>query len=224
MSIKVLLADDHRIMREGLRSLIEKEADIKVVAEAAGGRTAVMLAMEVSPDVVIMDITMPDLNGIEATQQILSKVPNIKVLALSMHSDDYFVAAMLKARASGYLPKDCAAKELVQAIRAVIEGEIYLSPKVASVVVQSYRRVLSKDRVTSAAELTAREREVLQLLAEGETSKRIAARLQVSVKTVEAHRQKIMEKLNIRTIAGLTKYAIQKGITSLQSELTRRPS
>jgi DNA-binding NarL/FixJ family response regulator len=224
MSIKVLLADDHKIMREGLRSLIEKEADIKVVAEAAGGRTAVMLATEVSPDVVIMDITMPDLNGIEATQQIISKAPNIKVLALSMHSDDYFVAGMLKARASGYLPKDCAAKELVQAIRAVIEGETYLSPKVASVVVQGYRRVLSKDRVTSAAELTAREREVLQLLAEGETSKRIAARLQVSVKTVEAHRQKIMDKLNIRTIAGLTKYAIQKGITSLQSELTRRPS
>jgi DNA-binding NarL/FixJ family response regulator len=214
MSIKILLADDHRIMREGLRSLIEKESDIKVVAEAAGGRTAVRLAREISPDVVVMDITMPDLNGIEATQQILSEAPNIKVLALSMHSDDYFVASMLKARASGYLPKDCATKELVQAIRAVVGGETYLSPKVAGIVVQGYRRVLSKSQPTRAPELTLREREVLQLVAEGETSKKIAARLQVSVKTIEAHRQQIMDKLNIRTIAGITKYAIQKGITS----------
>ena len=217
MSIKVLLADDHKIMREGLRSLIEKEADIQVVAEAAGGRSAVRLAREVSPDVVIMDITMPDLNGIEATHQILSKAPDIKVLALSMHSDDYYVAGMLKAKASGYLPKECAAKELVKAIRAIIEGQTYLSPKVASVVVEGYRRGFSKGRVTSADVLTAREREVLQLLAEGETSKRIAAQLGVSVKTVEAHRQKIMGKLDIRTVAGLTKYAIQKGITPLQS-------
>jgi DNA-binding NarL/FixJ family response regulator len=214
MSIKILLADDHKIMREGLRSLIEKESDIKVVAEAAGGRTAVRLAKEVSPDVVIMDITMPDLNGIEATQQILSEAPNIKVLALSMHSDDFFVASMLKARASGYLPKDCATKELVQAIRAVVGGETYLSPKVAGIVVQGYRRIMSKSQPKRASELTSREREVLQLVAEGETSKKIAARLQVSVKTVEAHRQQIMDKLNIRTIAGITKYAIQKGITS----------
>jgi DNA-binding NarL/FixJ family response regulator len=217
MSIKVLLADDHKIMREGLRSLIEKEADIQVVAEAAGGRTAVRLAGEVSPDVVVMDITMPDLNGIEATHQILSKAPDIKVLALSMHSDDYYVAGMLKAKASGYLPKECAAKELVKAIRAVIKGQTYLSPKVASVVAEGYRRGLSRGRVTSGGVLTAREREVLKILAEGETSKRIAARLNVSVKTVEAHRQKIMDKLDIRTVAGLTKYAIQKGITPLQS-------
>jgi DNA-binding NarL/FixJ family response regulator len=214
MSIKILLADDHKIMRQGLRALIEKESDIKVVAEAAGGRTAVRLAKEVSPDVVIMDITMPDLNGIEATQQILSEAPNIKVLALSMHSDDFFVDSMLKARASGYLPKDCATKELVQAIRAVVGGETYLSPKVAGIVVQGYRRVMSESQPTGASELTSREREVLQLVAEGETSKKIAARLQVSVKTVEAHRQQIMDKLNIRTIAGITKYAIQKGITS----------
>jgi DNA-binding NarL/FixJ family response regulator len=215
MSIKILLADDHRMMREGLRSLIEKESDIKVVAEAAGGRTAVKLATEVSPDVVIMDVAMPDLNGIEATKQILSEAPNIKVLALSMHSDDHFVAGMLKARASGYLPKECAAKELIEAIRAVMAGGTYLSPKVASIVVQDYLRALSKRRATKAAELTASEREILQLVAEGETSKRIAARLYVTVKTVDAHRQKMMAKLNIRTISGLTKFAIQKGITFL---------
>jgi DNA-binding NarL/FixJ family response regulator len=202
-------------MREGLRCIIEKEADLKVVAEAADGRTAVRLAREVSPDMVIIDITMPDLNGIEATQQILSEVPNIKVLAVSMHSDDQFVAGMVRAGASGYFLKDCAADELVYAIRAVIAGEIYLSPKIASVIVGGYLRALSKDRLSGAAELTASEREILQLVTEGETSKRIAARLYIAEKTVDAHRQKIMAKLNIRTIAGLTKFAIQKGITFL---------
>ncbi len=215
MSIKILLADDHRIMREGLRCLIEKEADLKVVAEAADGRTAVRLAREVSPDMVIIDITMPDLNGIEATQQILSEAPNIKVLAVSMHSDDQFVTGMVRAGASGYFLKDCAADELVYAIRAVIAGEIYLSPKIASMVVEGYLRALSKRRLTKAAELTASEREILRLVAEGERSKSIAARLYIAEKTVDAHRQKIMAKLNIRTIAGLTKFAIQKRITSL---------
>ena len=215
MSIKILLADDHRIMREGLRYLIEKEADLKVVAEAADGRTAVRLAREVSPDMVIIDITMPDLNGIGATQQILSEAPNTKVLAVSMHSDDQFVTGMLKAGASGYFLKDCAADELAYAIRAVIAGEIYLSPKIASMVVEGYLRALSKGRLTKAAELTASEQEILQLVAEGERSKSIAARLYIAEKTVDAHRQKIMAKLNIRTIAGLTKFAIQKGITFL---------
>jgi DNA-binding NarL/FixJ family response regulator len=215
MSIKILLADDHRIMREGLRYLIEKEADLKVVAEAADGRTAVRLAREVSPDMVIIDITMPDLNGIGATQQILSEAPNTKVLAVSMHSDDQFVTGMLRAGASGYFLKDCAADELAYAIRAVIAGEIYLSPKIASMVVEGYLRALSKRRLTKAAELTASEREILQLVTEGETSKRIASRLYIAEKTVDAYRQKIMAKLNIRTIAGLTKFAIQKGITFL---------
>jgi DNA-binding NarL/FixJ family response regulator len=215
MSIKILLADDHTIMREGLRCLIETESDMKVVAEAADGRTAVRLAREVTPDMVIIDITMPDLNGVEATRQIVSEAPNIKVLAVSMHSDDQFVAGMVRAGASGYFLKDCAADELVYAIRAVVAGEIYLSPKIASVVVGGYLRALSKDRLSGAPELTAREREILQLVAEGERSKRIAARLYIAEKTVHVHRQKIMAKLNIRTIAGLTKFAIQKGITFL---------
>jgi DNA-binding NarL/FixJ family response regulator len=215
MSIKVLLADDHRIMREALRSLIEKESDMKVVGEAADGRIAVRLSREVSPDVVIMDITMPELNGVEATNQILSEAPNVKILGLSMHSDEHFVAGMLKAGGSGYLLKDCAAEELVQAIRSVIAGEQYLSPKIAGIVIESYRRTVSKDQLSKAPELTAREREVLQLVAEGETSKRIAGQLYVSAKTVDSHRQKIMGKLDINTVAGLTKYAIQKGITFL---------
>ena len=215
MSVKVLLADDHRLMREALRSLIEKESDMKVVGEAADGRTAVSLAREVSPDVIIMDISMPELNGVEATNQILSDAPNVKILGLSMHSDEHFVAGMLKAGGSGYLLKDCAAEELVQAIRSVIEGEQYLSPKIAGIVIDSYRRALPKGQLSRTPELTAREREVLQLVAEGDTSQRIAGQLYVSVKTVDAHRQKIMGKLNIHSVAGLTKFAIQKGITFL---------
>lgn len=217
MSIRILLADDHKIMRAGLRSLLEKEHDMKVVAEASQGRTAVRLAREHSPDVAIIDITMPDLNGVEAAHQILSENPNIKVVALSMHSDEQFIAGMLKAGASGYLLKDCAAEELCQAIRAVMAGETYLSPRIASIVVEDYRRDLTRDELEHVTELTSREREVLQLVAEGQTSKRIAEQLHVSVKTVEAHRQQIMDKLNIRTVAGLTKYAIRKGITSIQS-------
>ena len=215
MSIKILLADDHKIMRDGLRSLIEMESDMAVVGEAAGGRTAVRLAGEVSADLVIMDVTMPDLNGIEATRQILSKTPNVRILALSMHSDDHFVAAMLEAGASGYLAKDCGPDDLIHAIRATVSGETYLSPRITSIVVKGYRRRLSKDQGENAPRLTAKEKEVLQLVAEGETSKSIAAQLRISPKTVEAHRQQIMDKLNIRTIAGVTKYAVQKGITSI---------
>jgi DNA-binding NarL/FixJ family response regulator len=215
MSIKILLVDDHRIMREGLRCLIEKESDLKVVAEAADGRTAVRLAREVSPDVVIMDIAMPDFNGVEATNQILSEDPNVKILALSMHSDEHFVTGMLQAGASGYLLKDCAAEELCRAIRALVANETHLSPKVASIVIEDYRRGLSESRPAKGKQLTSREREVLQLVAEGDTSKRIAGQLYVSVKTVDAHRQKIMGKLNIHSIAGLTKFAIHKGIISL---------
>jgi len=215
MSIRILLADDHRIMREGLRSLIDKEPDMKVVAEAADGRRTVRLAQEVSPDVAVVDISMPELNGIEATSQIVSRTPGVKVLALSMHSDEHFVMGMLRAGASGYLLKDCAADELCSAIRTVVSDETYLSPKAASVVIQDYRRELSVAKSSRTPNLTAREREVLQLVAEGETSKRIASQLDVSVKTVQAHRQQIMDKLSIHTVAGLTKYAIQRGFTSL---------
>ena len=176
MSIKIVLADDHKIMRDGLRSLIEMESDMEVVAEAAGGRAAVRLSREVPADLVIMDITMSDLTGIEATRQILSQAANVRILALSMHSDDHFVIGMLKAGASGYLSKDCAADDLIHAIRAIVAGETYLSPKITSIVVKGYRHILSKDQAKDARKLTDKEREVLQLVAEGETSKSIAAR------------------------------------------------
>jgi two-component system, NarL family, response regulator NreC len=217
MSIKILIADDHRIMRSGLRSLLDKETDMEVVAEAENGRMTVQLALKVSPDVVIMDISMPDLNGIEASRQILSKAPDIKVLALSMHSDEQFVVEMLNAGASGYLLKDCAFGELCLAIRAVVENQKYLSPGIASIVVKDYLRKLSGAKHPGSPLLTLREREVLQLVAEGNRSKEIADRLHVSVKTVETHRQQIMDKLNIRSVAELTKYAVRKGITALET-------
>jgi two-component system response regulator NreC len=215
MSIKILIADDHTIMRSGLRSLIDKEPDMEVVAEAENGRMAVQLALKFSPDVVIMDITMPDLNGIEASHQILSRAPDIKVVALSMHSDEQFVVEMLNAGASGYLLKDCAFGELCLAIRAVVANQNYLSPGIASVVIKDYLHELSRAKPPVSCVLTLREREVLQLVAEGKSSKKIASILHVSVKTVETHRQQIMDKLNIHSVAELTKYAVLKGITSL---------
>jgi len=218
MSIRVLLADDHTIMRSGLRSLLEKESDMEVVGEADNGRRTVQLARELSPDVVLMDISMPDLNGIEASRQIVSEVPDVKVVALSMHSDEQFVAQMLDSGAIGYLLKDCALEELCRAIRVVVANKSYLSPGIAGVVVETYRR---RDRARGEprrfGELTPREREVLQLVAEGKSSKEIASLLHVSIKTVEAHRHQMMDKLNIRSVAELTKYAIRKGITSLET-------
>ena len=158
MSIKIVLADDHKIMRDGLRSLIEMESDMEVVAEAAGGRAAVRLSREVPADLVIMDITMPDLNGIEATRQILSQAVNVRILALSMHSDDHFVIGMLKAGASGYLFKGCAADDLIHAIRAIVAGETYLSPKITSIVVEGYHHILSKNKTKHTQKLTTKKK------------------------------------------------------------------
>ncbi len=215
MSIRILLADDHKIIREGLRTLLEKEQGMEVVAEAENGRMTVKLAMKLSPQIIIMDVTMPDLNGIEATRQIISDLPGAKVIALSMHSDRRFVTRMLEAGASGYLLKDCAFDELISAIRAVSTNQTYLSPAIASIIVEDYRGYLSKKSSSVSSPLTAREHEVLQLLAEGKSTKQIASCLHVSGKTVETYRRQIMEKLNIYNIAELTKYAIREGLTSL---------
>ncbi len=215
MSRKVILADDHKIMRDGLRSLLEKEPDIEVVAEAENGRTAVQQVQELSPDIVIMDVSMQDLNGIEATRQIIAKYPDVKVLALSMHSDKTYVAGILSAGASGYILKDSAFDELAEAIRVVISGQFYLSSRVASIVTKDYVHHLSATDSSVRSTLTAREREVLQLLAEGKSTKQMAVQLHVSVKTIETHRQKIMDKLDIYSVAELTKYAIREGLTSL---------
>jgi DNA-binding NarL/FixJ family response regulator len=217
MSISILLVDDHKIMREGLRSMLEKQDGIKVVAEAEDGATAIKLAGELRVDMVIMDIAMPDMNGIEATQQIVEKHPDIKVVALSMHTERRFVAEMLKAGASGYLLKDSAFDELAHAIHIIHEGKTYLSPGITGVLVEDYMQQLSGGGNSASSQLSAREREVLQLIAEGLATKEIARRLDVSVKTIETHRHNIMNKLDIRSVAELTKYAIREGLTTLES-------
>ncbi|MFC1737942.1 response regulator [Planctomycetota bacterium] len=218
MSIKILIADDHKITREGLRSLVEKEDDMEVVAEAENGRSAVSKTKEVMPDIVIMDVSMPDLNGVGACRKIVDSSPKVKVIGLSMHSDTLFIAEMLKSGASGYLLKDCAFEELARAIREVIKGKTYLSPGISSVLVEDYLHRLSKSKVSaSEGVLTDREREILQLLAEGQTTKQIALKLHISVKTVETHRRQMMNKLDIHSVAELTKYALRKGLTSLES-------
>ncbi len=217
MSLRILLADDHRIMREGLRSLLEKQPGMEVIAEAANGRTTVRLSRELKPDVVVMDIAMPDLNGIEATRQIIAESPGVKVAALSMLADTKFVREMLGAGASGYLLKDAAFEELGNALRTVTNDQTYLSPKIADLVVKDYLVKISTKDSSDLPVLTNREREVIQLLAEGKTTKQISSLLYVSVKTVETHRKKIMDKLGINSMAELTKYAIREGLTSLDS-------
>jgi len=216
MSIKIILADDHKIIREGLRNLLEKQIDMEVVAEAENGRTAVQMAQELKPNVVIMDIAMPDLNGIEATRQIIAEVPSVKVIALSMHSNKQFVVEILKAGASGYLLKDCAFEELVRAVHVVVSNQTYLSPQIANIITKDYLGHLPEDSSVFSI-LTTREREVLQLIAEGKTTKQIASDLYVSVKTIETHRLNIMNKLDAYSIAELTKYAIREGLTSLET-------
>lgn len=215
MPIRILLADDHKIMRAGLRSLLEKHQNIEVVGEAENGRRAIQMTLEVKPDVVIMDVSMPELNGIEATRQITSSLPGTKVIALSMYSDKRFVVGMLQAGAVGFLLKDCASQDLARAITAVASGQNYLSPEIAGVMIDDYIHRFSSSDGTGQV-LTAREREVLQLIAEGWSTKDIASRLYVSIKTVETHRRQIMKKLDIHTVADLTKYAIREGLTSLE--------
>ncbi len=216
MSIKIILADDHHIMREGLCTLLEKQDDMEIIAQADDGRTAVRLTRELYPDVVVMDIAMPGLNGIEATRQITTEMPEINVIALSMHPDRQFVAEMLKAGAMGYLLKSCAFQELADAIRTVADNRTYLSPKISDVVIDDYVKRLSIDQISTDSPLSPREREVLQLVAEGKSTKELALELSVSVKTVETHRQQIMKKLKTHSVAELTKYAIREGLTSLE--------
>jgi two-component system response regulator NreC len=215
VGITILVVDDHKILRQGLRTLLAREPDMEVVAEAEDGRHAVRLVRELSPQVVIMDVGMPDLNGIEATRQVLQESPETKVIALSMHSDRRFVTNMIKAGASGYLLKDSAFEELATAIRVVMARKTYLSHEIAHVVVKDYVQGGSKNDPSVFSVLSPREREVLQLMAEGKTNRQIAETLNVSLKTVETHRQQIMNKLEIHNIVELTKYAIREGLASL---------
>jgi DNA-binding NarL/FixJ family response regulator len=217
MVTKILIADDHQIVRQGLRFLLEKESDLKVVAEAENGRMTVRLARELTPGVIVMDVAMPDLNGIEATRQIIAESPATKVIALSMYADRRFVVNMLKAGASGYLLKDCAFEELIRAIRVVLTHKTYLSPGVTDILVKDCQMGIPMDEISAFALLTPREREVLQLMSEGNSTAKIADQLHVSIKTVESHRQQLMQKLNLRSVAELTKYAIREGLTSLET-------
>jgi len=218
MGIKILLADDHKIVRMGLRSLIEREQGMEVIGESQNGRMTIQMARELMPDIIIMDIGMPELNGIEATREIVAIGARVKVIALSMHADRRFFSRMLEAGGSGYLLKDCAFEEITKAIQTVISGHVYLSPDITGVVIDDYlRQLTAKDSPASMYDLlTAREREVLQPLSEGKTTKEIAALLRVSSKTIETHRSQIMDKLDIHSIAELTKYAIREGLTTVE--------
>lgn len=215
MSTRVVLGDDHRMFRDGLRVLLEKEADIEIIGEAGDGRTTVNICNELLPDVVLMDISMPDLSGIEATRQITKPNPKTKVVALSMYSDRRFICAVMKAGASGYLLKDCAYEEVMNAIRAVKSGRVYFGPSILDIVAKDYIQQVQYNGLSVYSVLTDKEREVLQLIAEGNRVQEIAAKLNLSSKTIDTHRQKIMAKLKIRSVAGLTKYAIREGLTSL---------
>jgi len=218
MNVRLVLADDHAMMREGLKSLLGKETDLSVVGEADNGKDTIELAKKAGAHIVVMDVAMPDLNGIEATRQLLKVNPTIKVVALSGHANREFVREMLKAGASAYVLKSRAYEELVRAIREVMKGKKYLSADVARGVVDEYVEISSSMSADPAfVVLTDREREALQLIAEGKSTKEVADSLNVSVKTVETHRRNIMEKLNLRSVAELTKYAIREGITSVDA-------
>jgi len=215
MKIRILLVDDHKILRDGIRSLLKGYDDMEIVGEAADGRTAIRLVKELSPDVVIMDISMPDLNGIDATRKIIADNPNVHIIALSMHYDKQFISETFKAGASGYLIKDSAFDELEHAVRIVMDGKTYMNPQIASLVVESLVGQSAPSRRKAFSLLTEREREVLQHIAEGKSTKQIATDLSVSAKTIESHRRQVMGKLNIRNVADLTKYAIREGLTSV---------
>ena len=211
--ISVLLAEDHVVVRQGLRSLLSAEADIEVVGEAGNGRQAVRMAQELRPDVVVMDIAMPMLNGLEATSQIVANDIPTKVLILSSYADDEYVHQLTEAGASGYLIKQSAASELIKAVREIAKGNAYFSPSILKRLLDLYRESYVKGRLVGRGNehLTSREREVLQMVAEGQVNKQIASTLNLSIKTVEKHRQQLMDKLNIHDVAGLTRYAIAHG-------------
>ena len=212
--ISVLLVDDHTVVRQGFRSLLSAESDIEVVGEAENGRQAVQLTRQLSPDVVVMDIAMPQLNGLEATRQIVGAGLRAKVLMLSSYADDEYVQQSTEAGASGYLLKQSAADDLIKAVREIAQGNAFFSPSVLKRLLEFYRESCLKGRTSSqrGGQLTSREQEVLQLVAEGQLNKQIAGALTISVKTVEKHRQQLMNKLNIHDIAGLTRYAVARGV------------
>ena len=215
MSIKIMVVDEHRILREGLSTLIAKQPDMEIIGEATDGREALELLAKLSPDLILMDVTMPNLNGIEATRKIKSKNPEIEIIALSLHSDRRYVLGMIDAGASGYLLKECAFEELVRAINTVMAKKKYLSPGISDILIEEYVKKTTQEKPTIYSKLTPREREILQLIAEGRNTKEIARYLFISVKTVETHRRHIKKKLKVQSVAELTKIAIREGLTVL---------
>jgi len=213
MATKVLIVDDHEIMREGMSALLRKYSEFEVVGQAADGRQALELAARLKPDVVIMDVGMPNLNGVDATKQLVSMHQGLKVMALSAHSDGAIVAKMIKAGAAGYMLKESAFDELIEGLNAILEGRTFLCNKISKVVFSEYVGMITNPKAMNTDGLTNREREVLQLVAEGHTTREIAGILKLSTKTIDSHREHIMGKLGIRSIAGLTKYAIREGLT-----------
>ena len=213
MALKIIVVDDHKMVRDGLCSLIDGLSGYTVVGWAENGRQAIEVARREHPDIIIMDVSMPEMNGIDATNSIMEEMPSCKIIVLSMHSDKRFITGALQAGASGFLLKECAFQELNQALEAVRSGQTYLSPKIAGTVVHDYRRRLLSEAKEET--LTTKEREVLQLIAEGCSTKEIADKLFVSIKAIEGRRCRLMEKLQISTVAGLVKYAIREGLTEL---------
>ena len=217
MTIRIALCDDHQIIREGLRSLLEKQPDMSVVGEGVNGLDAIRLARDKKPEIMVLDVAMPELNGIAAARRIIEDFPAIKILALSMHSDNHFVTEMLEAGASGYILKDSAFAELTNAIRMIMLGGMFISPRLAGNVLETFSSKAKPTRkVHHKVELSERESEILQMISEGKSSKAIAGSLSISIKTVETHRQHIMQKVGIHNVAALTKYAIREGLTSLE--------
>jgi DNA-binding NarL/FixJ family response regulator len=216
MGIRILLAEDHTIVRDGLSRNIQLEKDMEIVGQAEDGLSTIELTRKLSPDIVIMDISMPDLNGMEAARQICHELPSVRIIVLSMHSAKRFVTEMFKIGAMGYLLKDCDYEELIRAIRTVAEGRKYLSPSISDAIVEDAVHNGAGSPSDAFTILTPRERQVLQLMAEGNTTKQIGLRLYISPKTVEAHRLRVMNKLDIDNVAQLTKYAIQEGLTSVE--------
>jgi len=214
--IKVMLADDHKLLIDGLRPLLEKQGDIKVVGVAKDGLEAVSLAVKLKPDIILLDISMPQLNGIDAARKILAEIPRTKVIMLSMHADRRFIQESLQTGASGYILKESAALEVIEAIAAVRKGDLYFSRSVRDQVLRDYVKWVRDGNSSNDSPLSGREREVLQLLAEGKSTKDIASVLYISAKTVESHRKQIMDKLGLHSIAELTKYAIREGLTRLE--------
>jgi DNA-binding NarL/FixJ family response regulator len=215
IKLKILLADDHRLFRDGLRTLLDKQADMEVIGETSDGPQTVTAVLEKKPQIVLMDISMPNLNGIDATRKIVAENTAVRIIILSMHSDQKFVIEALKAGATGYILKDCAVDELTTAIRTVSTGQIYLARAIEDAVIKDYLKLVVNKPDSAFSALSSREREVLQLLARGLSTKETASELNISIKTVETHRKQIMDKLGIHSIAQLTKYAIREGLTPL---------